>query len=281
MASRSPRRTRGVVRGPVGARDCTRALRDFLTALFRFRGRYIFAAERSLAGQQLEEQNTQGVHVTDRGDRLAADLFGAGVLRRQRPRPAGDRIACRTETILAQQLGDPEVEQLRATILGHQDVAGLEVAMDDQILVRRSDGIAHLAKQGDSLAHRQTVTLTVRIDRFSLHVLHDEERQTRRRRGRRRRSERFRDDRATPRSVAHYRGRRRASALMPPCDKSLMATSRRKASSSRMPRYTTPMPPRPTSSSTRYGPSCRGGSGVLAGGAAGDGTSGASMKPDA
>ena len=43
-----------------------------------------------------------------------------------------------------EQLRDAEVEELGHAVLGHQDVAGLEVAVDDQVAVGVLHGVADL-----------------------------------------------------------------------------------------------------------------------------------------
>ena len=57
---------------------------------------------------------------------------------------------------------------------GHQDVAGLEVAVDDQVLVGEVDGRADLPEELQALAHRQLPVVAVLVDRPPLDVLHDE-----------------------------------------------------------------------------------------------------------
>ena len=76
------------------------------------------------------------------------------------------------------QLGDSEIEQLRHRLRRHQDVAGLQVAVHDQVLVRVLHGVADLAKQLEPRRDRQTLLVAVLVDRLAVHVLHDEVRRT-------------------------------------------------------------------------------------------------------
>src|SRR5450759_888277 len=84
------------------------------------------------------EENSEGVHVRRGRDRPAANLLGARVLRG--PRPLGSlRQPHLARLVRYEQLGDTEIEQLDVTLLGDQDVGGLDVAMNDQVLM----GVLH------------------------------------------------------------------------------------------------------------------------------------------
>ena len=77
---------------------------------------------------------------------LTGDLLGLvhfGVMRR---RPGAVARACAGE-LSNQQLRDAEVEQLGRAVGGHEDVGRLDVAMDDQALVRVVDGGADVAEE--------------------------------------------------------------------------------------------------------------------------------------
>ena len=74
-----------------------------------------------------------------------------------------------------EELGDPEIEQLRDAVGGDQDVARLEVAVDDQVLVGEVDRRADLPEE---LAAARWVgsfrVVAILVDRLPLDVLHDE-----------------------------------------------------------------------------------------------------------
>ena len=123
------------------------------------------------AGEDLVEQHAERVDVGGAADRGAADLLGRGELRGhdQEPRPR-EILALRP----ADQLGDAEVEQLRLAAGGDEDVGGLEVAVDHEVLVRVGHRVAHGGKQLQPLVQRQVVGLAVAVDRLALDQLHRE-----------------------------------------------------------------------------------------------------------
>jgi hypothetical protein len=69
------------------------------------------------AGQQDIEQDAEGVDVARRSHRPALDLLGAGVVRRHQAL-AGPGELRGGESRALQELGDPEVEQVRPAVLG-------------------------------------------------------------------------------------------------------------------------------------------------------------------
>ena len=48
---------------------------------------------------------------------------------------------------VVEELGDAEVEELHLALVGHQDVGGLEIAVDDQPDVRVRDGARNLEEE--------------------------------------------------------------------------------------------------------------------------------------
>ena len=75
---------------------------------------------------------------------------------------------------MTRSVRNSEVEQFRNAVIGDDDVAGLDVAMHDQILMRVLHRAAHRAKQGESLVNAQRTRFAVIANGFSRHVLHDE-----------------------------------------------------------------------------------------------------------
>ena len=73
-----------------------------------------------------------------------------------------------------EQLGDAEIEQLGRAVAGHQDVARLDVAVDDETLVRVLDRVTDAAEEREPFAHGQPLRRAVDVDRFALDVLHDD-----------------------------------------------------------------------------------------------------------
>ncbi len=127
-----------------------------------------------MPGQQLEQQHTELIDVAGRRDRFPAHLLRRGVFRRH-DADAGPRLRPRRrERFRIEQLGDAEVEKLHRPIGVNQDVARLQVAMDDQMAVRVVDRRAHRSKQSQPLIDRQPVFVAVGVDGRALDVLHDE-----------------------------------------------------------------------------------------------------------
>jgi hypothetical protein len=122
--------------------------RLFQQALERARHRQVGGAPRPHRGEQLEEHDTQRVDVGGRRHRVAGELLGGGVVGSERRprRGVGGAAVGRVE-----QLGDAEVEQLHPAVAADQDVARLQVAMDDEVPVRVGDGVADLAEKPQPL----------------------------------------------------------------------------------------------------------------------------------
>ena len=115
------------------------------------------------------EHHSKRVHVAGGRHRLATDLLGAGVLRRERPQ---HRLCHVADGI--QQRRDTEVQQLRDPVTGHEDVGGLDVAMNHQALMRVLDRRADTEKQLQALSDRRPVRATELVDRRAVDELHHE-----------------------------------------------------------------------------------------------------------
>jgi len=136
-----------------------------------FQTRASCGAIRPAAREQLIQQDTQGIDVRRFGDRLSTHLLGAGVLQGHRT-PLGSRDQRRLEEFRIQQLGDSEVQEPGHSILGDQNVARLEVAMNHQILVRVLHGRADTEEQLQAGTSRELVQAAILVDRNALHVIH-------------------------------------------------------------------------------------------------------------
>ena len=113
------------------------------------------ALERPDRRRHLVEHDPQREHVRSRIDRLALGLLGGHVadrpdqcvggrhLRRRDRRRVGSRFM--------PQLGDPEVENLQAAAGANHDVAGLEIAMDDALLMRRRHRVGQRDRPSEEL----------------------------------------------------------------------------------------------------------------------------------
>ena len=107
---------------------------------------------------------------------VAFDLLRAGVFRRHDAQ-GGNRLG---EQFVAgaEKLRDAEVEQLRFALRRHEDVRRFQVAMNDQVLMRIGDRRADLAEELQALGRGQRMRVAVGVNRFAVHVLHDEIRQS-------------------------------------------------------------------------------------------------------
>ncbi len=129
-----------------------------------------------MPGQQFIHQQAERIDVGGGRDRAAANLLGAGVLRRHRARERGHRrIAVGAR---AQPLGDAEIEQLDLAVGGHQHVAGFQIAMNDLTIVRMLHGVEHVEAQPHAVRDVQAAIVGVAIDRRAVDVLHHEVRQS-------------------------------------------------------------------------------------------------------
>ena len=178
-------RGRDVVLRAVGAGDrldlsgpCARPFRilraDHLHDLLR---RSRARAVRPMTRDELVQNHAQRVDVARRRQRVAAHLLRARVVERHHPllEPRQRRVGGRERRV--EQLGDAEVEQLHAAGRVDDDVRGLEVAVDDEVLVRVLDRRADVEEQPQPRLDAQPVGVAVRGDRLAVHVLHHEVRQ--------------------------------------------------------------------------------------------------------
>ena len=107
-------------------------------------------AERSAAGEHLEQQDAHGIHVGGGRERCAGGLLGCEVARRTDHRAgAGDRLQ------FVEALGDAEVGELRIAGRCEEDVARLHVAVHDAHGVRRGERGEHLGGDADRIGDRQ------------------------------------------------------------------------------------------------------------------------------
>jgi hypothetical protein len=129
---------------------------------------------RRASREQLVQQQPEGVHVARGRQRVAANLLGARVRRcHQAKSRARDRLIHGGEARV-QQLRDPEVEELHLARAGDEHVARLEVAVQNEILMRMVDGGAHLAKQSKPAGDVEPLSVAVLRDRQAIDVLEDE-----------------------------------------------------------------------------------------------------------
>ena len=104
--------------------------------------------------EQLIEHDAERIHVARGRHAIAAHLLGARVFGREAVLP-GARRAGALFAFRHQHRRDPEVEQLRLTLGGDEDVGRLHVAMDHQMLMRVGQGVADALDERHALAQAQ------------------------------------------------------------------------------------------------------------------------------
>src|SRR5205085_1967968 len=120
------------------------------------------------------QQNAERIDVAGGGDRLSPDLFRTRIVRRHRAQAGHCRRESLRVKLRLQQLGNAEVQQLRHAFRGDENVARLEVAMDDEVLMRVVHRAADHAKQLQALGGCKFARLAVLVYGLALDVFHDE-----------------------------------------------------------------------------------------------------------
>ena len=135
--------------------------------------------QRRRPGQQLVEDHSQRIDV---GPRVDVHQRRVGLLGRHVRGSADDRPGVGQAQVgepLFRRLGDPEVDHLGrgpAVYLGDHHVAGLEVAVDDPLLVSVLHRLADRDEQLQAGLDRQPFAVAVFGDRLAADQLHHEER---------------------------------------------------------------------------------------------------------
>jgi hypothetical protein len=160
VAAQRARERRGV-RPPCGGRRLVAGARDGLARLARFDAahrafqsgqRGLVIAERPSAGQQLVEQQAEGVQVSvavvTGSPASCSGLAYSGVARQQRGARHSQPLGAGRFGV--EELGDAEVEESHLTAPGEQDVGRLEIAMDDEVNVSVVHRLADPLEQDQS-----------------------------------------------------------------------------------------------------------------------------------
>ena len=130
------------------------------------------------ARQKLVEQHAERVNVGSRVDPTVSQLglLGAHVLRRPDQLPLlGKHRSVRQ--LARRRLGDAEIDHLRdrlAVLQRHENVVGLDVAMDHALLVRVLHRVAHLKEELQPIHGRETPLVAKAGQRKPFDVLHHE-----------------------------------------------------------------------------------------------------------
>ena len=126
------------------------------------------------AGDHLVQDHPQRVDVAARIDlrRVAQQLLRAHV--GQRPDQLTDVGLQRRVRVGVGEPRHAEIEDVGLARFVHQDVGGLEIAMDDRALVRVLDAVANLRHQLQPLPQVEPVRVAVGKQRLPVHQLHGE-----------------------------------------------------------------------------------------------------------
>ena len=139
-----------VLERPAGsARVCHDGATGGVLMCWRDHGRRVVARERRLAGDQLVQHAAERVEVGPRRH-LAAERL----LRRHVGHRADDHAVHRQPRLLERD-GEAEVADLGRAVGGEPDVAGLEVAVDDAVLVRVGEPAADALRDLERALDRQ------------------------------------------------------------------------------------------------------------------------------
>src|SRR6185437_879316 len=119
-------------------------------------------------GQQNVEDQAERIDIRGRGDGFAQQLLGYRVLRSERMGACQRQIR---SILTFEELCDSEVEELHRAVARHEDVARLDVPMNDQVRVRVADGRQDIQEEPQPRLHVERMAGAVGIDRLTFHVL--------------------------------------------------------------------------------------------------------------
>ena len=120
-----------------------------------------------LARYELAQNHAQRIDVRIDANPLAAQLFWSGI-----GGSHDTQTSHRLVGAVIQLFRDSEIEQLHNAFFGDKNVGGLEIAMDDSMLVGVLHGFEYLEQQAQALLGRQSFALTVFGKRNSFHIFH-------------------------------------------------------------------------------------------------------------
>jgi hypothetical protein len=69
---------------------------------------------------------------------------------------------------------DPEIQQARLTVRRDEDVAGFQIAMDDEVVMGELHRLAHAEEQTEAIGHGELACAAVLVDADAIDVFHDQ-----------------------------------------------------------------------------------------------------------
>ncbi|MFZ0800618.1 MAG: hypothetical protein WAN70_00500 [Terriglobales bacterium] len=128
---------------------------------------------RPLPGQQLVKQDSERIDIRALGDRCSAQLFGARVFGRHwTPIGSGSRRVWGPSRV--EHFGNAKIQEPDHALLGNQNIAGLQITMDDEVLMGILHCQADCTEQLQAFGHRQSASIAKFVDANALDVLHDQ-----------------------------------------------------------------------------------------------------------
>ena len=125
-----------------------------------------------MSRKQPIKNDAQGIDVARRGDGFAANLLRTGVLRGHGTKSGGAQLDGLEKHLRRQQLRDAKIEQLGGSASIHQNIAGLEVSVNDEVLVRILDRRADLTEKLQALDDVEAAAVAIFIYWLTFDVLH-------------------------------------------------------------------------------------------------------------
>jgi transposase InsO family protein len=105
-------------------------------------------------------------------------LYKAEVIHRQSCKnlAVSVRLGMRLRYIIIKQFRDTEIEEFDGPLRSHQNIARVQIAMNDQLLLRAGNRLADLDKQLEACAHVVAPVAAIRLQRFAVNPFEHEAR---------------------------------------------------------------------------------------------------------
>ena len=145
------------------------------------RGHNICTGERLFPRSHLIQHHAEREDIRSRVQRLIPRLFRGHIHRGSRQHThSGQRIflrrtAVRRDVLVAYQLGQAKVEDLRAAVSSKEDIRRLDIAMNNAFGMRRDQRIRHLDRDLEQLLHLHGFAMQPLLQALPLQLLHDDE----------------------------------------------------------------------------------------------------------